>query len=57
MINLQGSDTDSVLVLLHHVDMGIVANVLEVHAASIFRIDPEQPKNKINPLTLTTVKA
>jgi hypothetical protein len=30
------------------VDVGIVASVLEVHAASIFSIDPEQPKNKIS---------
>jgi hypothetical protein len=32
------SDVDSVVVLLHHVDEGNIADVYEVHAASIFRL-------------------
>jgi hypothetical protein len=34
------------------VDVSIVASVLEVRAASIFRTDPEQPKNKINTINI-----
>jgi hypothetical protein len=34
-------DINSVLVLLHRVEVGDVADVLETHAASIIRVDPE----------------
>jgi hypothetical protein len=34
-------DVNSVLGLLHHVIVGDDANVSEIHATSIFRVDPE----------------
>jgi hypothetical protein len=36
--NVKNKVVDSALGILHHVDLGSVANVSEVHAASIFGI-------------------